>query len=122
MVGGHGPPQSKLSSPAFCTPSEQVALWQLPPSQTPSVVVGILVAAAFAAWVLVELLLPALFLGVYYFTLKAVGRVARDRHDCQGNLARSVGWGSLWAALYVFPVGLLVWGVHFLLQLKAGLP
>ncbi len=85
-------------------------------------VVVILVVAAFAAWMLVEIVLPVLFLGVYFFTLKAVGRVARDRHDCRGSLGRSLAWGSLWASVYVLPVGLVVWAVHVAIALKMQLP
>lgn len=83
------------------------------------VVVALLIAAA-AAWLLVEIVVPVVFLLVYYFTVKAIGRVARDRHECQGNLARSLGWGAAFASVCVAPIAFLVWVVQTILALKHG--
>ncbi|MBK9001348.1 MAG: hypothetical protein IPM35_36980 [Myxococcales bacterium] len=50
-----------------------------------------------------ELVVPVLSFVFYYFVVKDIGRAARDRHDCEGNLGRSLVWGISWATLYVAP-------------------
>jgi hypothetical protein len=65
-----------------------------------------------AAWVLVELALPVIFLFMYALFMKAIGRVANDKHDCQGALSRSLGWGAFWATVYVVPIALIAWLLH----------
>jgi hypothetical protein len=72
----------------------------------------VILLAAAAAWLLVEVVFPAVFFAVYYFVIKAIGRVARDRHDCAGNLPRSIVWGAVWASVYVLPPAILVWAVQ----------
>jgi len=76
------------------------------------VVVVVIALAAAAAWLVVEVVFPMLFFAVYYFVVEAIGRVARDRHDCAGNLPRSLVWGVTWATLYVLPPALLIWGAQ----------
>ena len=78
--------------------------------------VGVMLAAlAFVAtFILVELAFPALFFLLYWLVVKAIGRIANDRHGCERNLARSVGWGALWAILYTLPLAGVVYGAHFL--------
>lgn len=65
-----------------------------------------------AAWVVVEIALPVVVFVAYTLLLSAMKHVAHDRHGCEGSLARSVGWGALWAALFVAPLGLVVAAVH----------
>lgn len=77
-------------------------------------VVAVLAVALGLAWLLVELVVPVLFFAFYYFVVKVIGRVARDRHDCEGNLGRSLLWGVSWATLYVAPPALMTWIVHVL--------
>lgn len=79
------------------------------------VVLGIAVIAALllgAAWVLTELAFPTVFILGYLGTMRAIGRVARDHHGCQGALTRSLGWGAAWATIYVAPLALVTWLVH----------
>lgn len=78
------------------------------------VVVAVLGVALLAAWALVELVLPVLFFVFYYFVVKAIGRVARDRHECEGKLLRSLSWGAAWSTLYAVPPALVTWLVHVL--------
>lgn len=78
-----------------------------------ALVVGLAVVVALgAAWVLVEIAIPVVFLLVYALIMRAIARVARDRHDCKGRLGRSLAWGALWSAIYVAPLALATWGVH----------
>jgi len=79
-------------------------------------IVLVLAVAAVLAWALVEIVLPLLFFGIYYFVVKAIGRVARDTHGCAGNLGRSALWGALWSTLYLVPIAGLVWGAHALMS------
>jgi hypothetical protein len=65
-----------------------------------------------AAWVLVELALPVAFFFMYALFMRAIGRVANDKHDCQGALSRSVLWGTFWATVYVVPIALITWLLH----------
>jgi hypothetical protein len=67
------------------------------------------IVALFATWLLVELVLPLLFLVAYELIVRGVQRVGRDRHDCAGQLGRSLGWGALFATAYVAPFVGLVW-------------
>lgn len=84
------------------------------------VIVVALLVAAVAAWLLVEILVPVVFLFVYYFTVKAIGRVARDRHECAGRLPRSLGWGALFATVCVAPIAFLVWVIQTILAVRHG--
>jgi hypothetical protein len=72
----------------------------------------VIALAAAAAWLVVEVVFPIAFFAVYYFVVKAIGRVAQDRHDCAGNLPRSLAWGLTWATLYVLPPALVIWAVQ----------
>ena len=79
------------------------------------VVIGVIVATVLlfgAGWVLVEIALPMVLFAAYTGILAALKRVAHDRHGCEGDLARALGWGALWAALYVLPLSATVWLVH----------
>ena len=62
----------------------------------------------------VELALPLVFFLMYGLFMRAIGRVANDRHGCEGALARSAGWGLGWATLYVAPIAALTWALHLL--------
>jgi hypothetical protein len=75
------------------------------------------VAAAFAvamaaAWVFVELAVPMAFFLTYWLFMRAIGRVANDRHECEGDLGKAIGWGAMWATIYVLPLAALTWVFH----------
>lgn len=76
------------------------------------VIVVALGAGLAASWVFVELLMPVAFLLMYWLFMRAIGRVANDRHGCEGRGLAALGWGSLWATLYVAPIALLTWVFH----------
>ncbi len=74
-----------------------------------SLVLLVLVLGAFAAsFVFIDLLLPALFLVIYYSVFAGVGRVVNDRHGCKGRPLRALLWGAFWTTLYVAPVAIIV--------------
>lgn len=78
-------------------------------------VITVALAAAFGvAWVLVEFALPVVFLLMYGLFMRAIGRVANDRHGCEGDLAKAMRWGALWATLYVLPLALITALLHAL--------
>ena len=80
-----------------------------------AIVVGVGMAVAFgAAWVAVELAMPVVFLVMYWAFMRAIGRVANDWHGCEGSLGKSLGWGALWATIYVVPIALVTGAVHAL--------
>ena len=70
------------------------------------------VAALLLGWAAVDLIFPFAVLGAYLLIVSALGRVANDRHACEGSLRRALGWGALWATVYTLPLGLFVWIVH----------
>lgn len=69
-----------------------------------------------AAWLLIELALPTLFLLVYTLLLRALSSVSNDDHGCEGKLGRSLTWGALWAFAYVSPLALATWIVAMALK------
>ncbi|MCC6897747.1 MAG: hypothetical protein IT377_02170 [Polyangiaceae bacterium] len=84
-----------------------------------ALIVVVLAVAALAAWLVVEIVLPVVVFVVYYFAIKAIGRVARDRHDCEKNLGRSLGWGFFWASVYLVPVAALIAVIGTLIRIRA---
>jgi hypothetical protein len=77
------------------------------------VVVALAAAVVFgAAWVVSELALPVVLVVAYMVTLRALSRVANDRHGCEGSVAKAVGWGTLWATIYLAPLAIVTWLVH----------
>lgn len=68
-----------------------------------------------AAWLVVELIAPALFFFTYLVIRAALARVANDDHGCEGRLGRALGFGALWSTLYVAPLAAVIWGVQLLL-------
>lgn len=85
-------------------------------SAAPGVWVGMAIAAVAlaATFLLIELVLPALFAVAYLAVRGGIARVANDDHDCAGELGRSAAWGTLWATLYALPLAGAVWAVHAL--------
>jgi hypothetical protein len=79
------------------------------------VVVVVLVALA-AAWLVVELVIPALFFAVYYLLTRSIGAAAVSNRDCEGKLLRSLGWGAWIATRSVVPLALVVVVVHAFLS------
>jgi hypothetical protein len=76
------------------------------------VVIVALAALLGASFLVAEIVLPVLFMGCYWLLNRAIGRVANDRHGCEGKIGRATLWGALWATLYVAPLALAVWGLH----------
>ncbi len=87
--------------------------------------IGIAVALAIAfgaAWILVEIAMPLVFFLVYWVLMKAIGRVANDRHECKGHFGRSLVWGAVWSTLYLVPLSLLTFVVHRALPVAVPAP
>lgn len=76
------------------------------------IVIAALVTLLGASFLIAEIVLPMMFMGCYWLLNRAIGRVANDRHGCQGKLGRATLWGALWATLYVTPLAFAVWGLH----------
>ncbi len=78
------------------------------------IVLGVLLSTG---WIIAEIIIPLVVLFVFAMIVAALRRVARDRHDCQGNLGKSVLWGVFWATVYTAPIaGIVLAGqayVHF---------
>jgi hypothetical protein len=72
----------------------------------------LLVAIFGAAWLEVELVVPALFFLSSLLVRGALARVTNDDHACEGRLPSALGWGTLWATVYALPLALAVYGVH----------
>jgi hypothetical protein len=69
-------------------------------------------AAVLLAWVLVELVVPAVFTLAYMLLIRALKRATNDTHGCKGEALRSLGYGAWWAGLYVVPIAVVVLLVH----------
>lgn len=83
--------------------------------------VAVALGIAFgAAWILVEIAMPLVFFLVYWVLMKAIHRAARDHHDCEGKLGRSLLWGAVWATVYVAPLAVLTFVVHHALRLHSS--
>jgi lysylphosphatidylglycerol synthetase-like protein (DUF2156 family) len=80
-----------------------------------AIAVGLAMVVAFgAAWVFVELVMPLIFFLMYALFMRAIARAARDRRGCEGDLVKSLGFGGLWATIYVVPIAALTWLFHAL--------
>jgi hypothetical protein len=90
--------------------SDQLGRFPLPGClPVESAVLLVLVLGAFAAsFVFIELLLPAVFLVLYYSVFAGVGRVVNDRHGCEGRPLRALLWGAFWTTVYLAPVAVVV--------------
>lgn len=78
-----------------------------------AIVIAIALAAVFGvAWIVAELALPIVLFVSYAVLHRAITRVAHDRHDCRGRLAKSIGWGGLWAGIYLVPLAVVVLLIH----------
>jgi hypothetical protein len=82
--------------------------------------VGILLAAAAfaAAWLVVELAAPVVFLLFYTLLIRVVAHATRDNRGCRGNLGRSLTWGALWASAYAAPVVAFLWLLHAVIRAR----
>ncbi len=74
--------------------------------------------AVLMAWLLVELVIPALFTLAYLLIIRAL-KLATNDDTCQGDLPRALGRGALFATLYLGPLFLLVVLVHMVAR-KSG--
>jgi hypothetical protein len=71
-------------------------------------VVAVLALAFVGAWMVLELLVPALFFVAYVALLAAL---RRTRH-LRGRVFHAAGAAIVWATAYVGPLALTVWLVH----------
>jgi hypothetical protein len=122
----HRPAEKHLSAASSSTRSGSSSGWLDPPvwlalEGGAGALVGILLAgAAFAAaWLVVELAAPIVFLLFYALLSRAVERATGDNRECKGNLARSLAWGTLWASTYAAPVVAFVWLLHAVIRADA---
>ena len=76
--------------------------------------------ALVAAWVLIEFVVPAVFFVAYILFVRAIARVANDRHGCEGDLGRAAMWGAVWSAAYVGPWAIRVAIVHAIRRARHG--
>lgn len=72
----------------------------------------IIVLLLAAAWLLIELVIPALAFLIYFAIRGMLARAVNDRQECCGKPLRSLGWGIVWATAYTAPVALVVLFVH----------
>ena len=75
-------------------------------------------AAVLTAWLVVELVIPAIFTLAYLLIIRAL-KLATNDDTCQGDVPRAVGRGALFATLYLGPLFLLVVLVHMIAR-KSG--
>lgn len=83
-------------------------------------VVAVIALALFGLWLMIEVVIPTLAFVMYFLVRGMLARVANDEHHCEGDLLRSVGWGGLWATVYIAPLAVLVWLVHLFHRLAVG--
>lgn len=76
------------------------------------------IVLAGATWVLVEIALPVVVFVVYSLVLAALRHVAHDRHGCEGDVVKSIGWGAMWSALFIAPLGIVVGVVQYALSAR----
>ncbi len=65
-----------------------------------------------AAWVLLEVAVPAIAFLAYALVRGMLARVANDKHDCKGHVDRAFLWAAAFSTLYVVPLAAVVWGLH----------
>jgi hypothetical protein len=82
--------------------------------------VGLVLAgvALGAAWLMVEIVAPALFVLVYWTLLRGLRRVVLDAPACAGNAGRAMARGMAWASVYAAPVAAIAWCVHHVLRAR----
>ncbi len=78
---------------------------------------GFLIIVAFflllgAAWLLLEIAIPAVGFLAYVLVRGMLARIANDKHDCKGHADRALLWAAAWSTVYVVPLAAAVWGVH----------
>lgn len=84
-------------------------------------IVGAIILAGGAvlmAWLLVELVIPALFTLAYLLIIRAI-KLATNDDSCKDDLPRAFGRGALFATLYMGPLIALVVLVHLVAR-KSG--
>lgn len=69
-----------------------------------------------AAWLFVELVFPLIFFAAYWLVMKAIARVANDRHGCEHDLPKALLWGALWTVTYLGPIAAVVALVHLVVR------
>ncbi|MEO8178806.1 MAG: hypothetical protein ABI895_08240 [Deltaproteobacteria bacterium] len=83
---------------------------------------ALLVAGLFvAAWLAVELVVPALFFFAYLLVRKSLARIANDHHGCERRWWRALAWGVLWSSAYALPLAASVFLAHRLWPPPTGL-
>ncbi len=76
------------------------------------IVVGLILLVG-AVWFLVEIAVPVIAFLLYGVVRGMLARVVNDRHHCHGRVGRSLAWGGLWATVYIAPLALAVWFIHY---------
>ena len=74
----------------------------------------LIVVLPMIVWVIVEVAIPTVGFVIYFLIRGQLALAVNSRHRCKGDLPRSLGWGALWATLFVAPLTLAVWLVHWL--------
>jgi hypothetical protein len=76
-------------------------------------------AAILTAWLLVELVIPALFTLAYLLLIRALKLATNDESGCAGDVSRSLRRGAMFATIYVGPLLVLAALVHLVAR-KSG--
>jgi hypothetical protein len=77
------------------------------------IALAVVAIALFGAmWIFVEFALPMFFLLMYTLIHRAIARVANDKNGCENELLRSIGYGALWATVYLTPLIAATWALH----------
>jgi hypothetical protein len=104
------PWKSDRMEPARTDAREEYWLWgcELPGCGEAGLSIFAIVAILAAVWLLVELLVPALFFVSYFLVRKSLARVANDHHGCEDDLPKAIAWGVFWASVYAVPLALAI--------------
>jgi hypothetical protein len=74
----------------------------------------LIVLLPWIIWFVVEVAIPGLAFILYFVIRGMLAHVVNDRHRCHRHFGRSMGWGVMWATVYMGPLMLAVWGVKWL--------
>jgi hypothetical protein len=76
------------------------------------VVVGLILLVG-GIWFIVEIAVPVTAFLLYLLVRGMLACVVNDRHHCRDHVGRSLAWSGLWATVYIAPLALAVWFVHY---------
>lgn len=72
------------------------------------------VAAMCLAWVLIEFVLPVVFVLLYILIRGMLVHAVHGRRGCEGSVPTAAFWGFLWATVYTAPLALTIWAIHYI--------